>query len=30
MKKLMCALAVLMLTCSPAQALFMGTLQREA
>jgi hypothetical protein len=29
MKKLMCALAVLMLTCSQAQALFMGTLQRE-
>jgi hypothetical protein len=29
MKKLMCALAVLMLTCSQAQALFMGTLQGE-
>jgi hypothetical protein len=29
MKKLMYALAVLILTCSPAQALFMGTLQRE-
>jgi len=30
MKTLMCALAVLLLTCSTAQALFMGTLQREA
>jgi hypothetical protein len=30
MKTLMCALAVLLLTCSPAQALFMGTLQRDA
>ncbi len=30
MKILMCALAVLLLTCSPAQARFMGTLQREA
>jgi hypothetical protein len=30
MKVLMWALAVLLLTCSPAQALFKGTLQREA
>ena len=30
MKILMCAVAVLLSTCSPAHALFMGTLQREA
>lgn len=30
MKKLMCALAVLILTCSTAQAVFKGTLQRDA